>query len=85
MEMTMQKVDLDSMSIEDLAQLRDQATEKLAEKVATRQRELVAEMEKLSTFGKMVKTPAPKKEAKDLKDVKEALKPQPQPQAVKAA
>ncbi|MEH2509099.1 small-conductance mechanosensitive channel [Nitrobacteraceae bacterium AZCC 1564] len=79
----MQKVDLDSMSIEDLAQLRDQATEKLAEKVAARQRELVAEMERLSAYGKMVKTPAPKKEAKDLKDVKDALTPQ--PQAVKAA
>lgn len=79
----MQKVDLDSMSIEDLAQLRDQATEKLAEKVAARQRELVAEMERLSAYGKMVKAPAPKKEAKDLTDVKEALKPQ--PQAVKAA
>lgn len=79
----MQKVDLDSMSIEDLAQLRDEATEKLAEKVAARQRELVAEMERLSAFGKMVKAPAPKKDAKDLKDVKEALKPQ--PQAVKAA
>lgn len=79
----MQKVDLDSMSIEDLAQLRDQATEKLAEKVAARQRELVAEMERLSAFGKTVKTPTPKKEAKDLKDVKEALKPE--PQAVKAA
>ncbi|WP_424632052.1 hypothetical protein [Bradyrhizobium sp. SYSU BS000235] len=79
----MQKVDLDSMSIEDLAQLRDQATEKLAEKVATRQRELAAEMERLSAYGKMVKAPAPKKETKDLKDVKEALKPE--PQAVKAA
>jgi hypothetical protein len=83
METTMQKVDLDSMSIEDLAQLRDQATEKLAEKVAARQRELAAEMERLSAYGKMVKAPAPKKEAKDLKEVKEALKPQ--PQAVKAA
>jgi hypothetical protein len=83
METMMQKVDLDSMSIEDLAQLRDQATEKLAEKVAARQRELAAEMERLSAYGKMVKTPAPKKEAKDLNDVKEALKPQ--PQAVKAA
>ena len=76
----MQKVDLDLMSIEDLAQLRDQATEKLAEKVAARQRELVAEMERLSAYGKTAKTPAPKKEAKD---IKESLKPE--PQAVKAA
>lgn len=79
----MQTVDLDSMSIEDLAQLRDQATEKLAEKVANRQRELAAEMERLSAFGKPAKTAAPKKESKNLNEVKEALKPQ--PQAVKAA
>jgi hypothetical protein len=76
----MQKVDLESMSIEELAKLLDQATEKLAEKVAARQRELSAEMGKLAAFGKKAKAPAPKK---DLKEVKEALKPQ--PQAVKAA
>lgn len=68
----MQKVDLDSMSIEELAKLRDQATEKLAEKVAIRQRELAEELEKLAAFGKKAKPAAPKK---DLKDVKEALKP----------
>ena len=83
----MQKVDLDSMSIDDLAKLRDQATEKLAEKVAARQLELAAEMEKLAAFGgKKAKTIVPKK---DLKDVREALKPQIQetskPQATKAA
>lgn len=82
----MQKVDLDSMSIDDLAKLRDQANEKLAEKVAARQLELAAEMEKLAAFGggKKTKTMAPKK---DLKDIKEALKPQeaPKPQATKAA
>lgn len=66
----MQKVDLDSMSIEELAMLRDQATEKLADKVAARQSELAAEMEKLAAFGKKIKTPAPKK------DAKEAVKPQ---------
>jgi len=83
----MQKVDLDSMSIDDLAKLRDQASEKLAEKVAARQRELAEEMEKLAAFGgKKAKAVVPKK---DLKDVKEALKPQLQetakPQATKAA
>ncbi len=84
----MQKVDLDSMSIDDLAKLRDQASEKLAEKVAARQLELAAEMEKLAALagGKKAKTVAPKT---DLKDVKEALKPQLQeaskPQATKAA
>lgn len=85
----MQKVDLDSMSIDDLAKLCDQASEKLAEKVAARQRELAAEMEKLAAFSKKTKAVAPKK---DLKDIKEALKPQesvkqeaPKPQVTKAA
>lgn len=69
----MQKVDLDSMSIDDLATLRDQASEKLADKIAARQRELAAEMEKLTALGKTAKIAAPKK---DLKDIKDALKPQ---------
>lgn len=57
----MQKVDLDAMSIEELAALRDNATLKLAEKVAARQKELEAELEKLSAFGgKPRKAPAPK-------------------------
>lgn len=47
----MQKVDLDAMSIEELAALRDNATVKLAEKVAARQKELEAELEKLSAYG----------------------------------
>lgn len=69
----MQKVDLDSMSIDELAKLCDQASEKLADKVAARQQELVAEMEKLSALGKKAKVAAPKK---DVKDIKEALKPE---------
>ncbi|CAN5332291.1 hypothetical protein BH10PSE10_BH10PSE10_04060 [soil metagenome] len=69
----MQRVDLDSMSIDDLAKLCDQASEKLADKIAARQQELAAEMEKLSALGKKAKVAAPKK---DLKDIKEALKPQ---------
>jgi hypothetical protein len=57
----MQKVDLDAMSIEELAALRDNATAKLAEKVALRQKELEAELEKLSVYGsKPRKVPAPK-------------------------
>lgn len=85
----MQKVDLDSMSIDDLATLRDQASEKLADKIAVRQRELAAEMEKLTALGKTAKAGAPKK---DMKEIKEALKPQeaskpqeaPKPQVPKA-
>jgi hypothetical protein len=48
----MAKIDLDSLSIEELASLRDNATEKLAEKVASRQAELEAELEKLAQYGK---------------------------------
>lgn len=47
----MQKIDLDAMSIEELAGLRDRAVAKLAEKVAQRQKELEAELEKLSVYG----------------------------------
>ena len=51
----MAKIDLDSLSIEELAALRDNATDKLAEKVAARQAELEAELEKLSQYGKPAK------------------------------
>jgi hypothetical protein len=51
----MAKIDLDSLTIEELAALRDNATDKLAEKVAARQAELEAEMEKLSQYGKPAK------------------------------
>ena len=55
----MAKIDLDSLSIEELAGLRDDATEKLLEKVAARQAELEAELEKLSHYGKPArKSPA---------------------------
>ena len=48
----MARIDLDSLSIEELASLRNHATEKLAEKVAARQAELEAELEMLSQYGK---------------------------------
>jgi hypothetical protein len=51
----MAKIDLDSLGIEELASLRDHATEKLFEKVAARQAELEAELEKLSQYGKPAK------------------------------
>jgi hypothetical protein len=51
----MTKIDLDSLNIEELAALRDNATNKLAEKVAARQAELEAELEKLSQYGKAAK------------------------------
>ena len=48
----MAKIDLDSMSIEEVAALRDQATDKLAEKVAARRAELEADLEKLAQYDK---------------------------------
>jgi DNA-binding protein H-NS len=51
----MAKIDLDALNIDELASLRERVTEKLAEKVAARQVELEAEMERLSQFGKPAK------------------------------
>jgi hypothetical protein len=51
----MAKIDLDSMSIDDLVNLRENVNAKLVEKVAARQVELEAEMERLSQFGKSAK------------------------------
>src|SRR6202011_563891 len=54
-EACMAKIDLDSLGIEELAALRESATDKLMEKVATRRAELEAELEKLSQYGKLAK------------------------------
>jgi DNA polymerase III delta subunit len=51
----MAKIDLNALSIEELAALRDSAIEKLAEKVAARRAELDAELEKLSLYDKPAK------------------------------
>jgi hypothetical protein len=51
----MAKIDLDSLSIEELVALRDNAIAKLAEKVLARQAELAAELERLSQYGKAAK------------------------------
>ncbi len=53
----MAKFDLDSLGIEELAALRENATAKLFEKVAARQAELEAELEKLAQYGKPAKKP----------------------------
>jgi hypothetical protein len=47
----MAKIDLEALNIEELANLRDRAMEKLAEKVAARQAELEAELDRLSVYG----------------------------------
>ena len=51
----MAKNDLDSLSIEELAALRENATDKLMEKVTARRAELEAELEKLSQYDKLAK------------------------------
>ena len=76
----MAKIDLDSLSIEELAALRDQATEKLFEKVAARQAELEAELETLSQYGKPAKksqvaVPVAKARKNDDKKSDEAREP----------
>ena len=49
----MAKIDLDSLSIEELAALRENATDKLMEKVTARRAELEAELEKLSQYDRL--------------------------------
>ena len=76
----MAKIDLDSLSIEELAALRECATDKLMEKVAVRRAELETELEKLSQDGKPVKKsqePAPvvKTKKSDEKKSEEAREP----------
>jgi hypothetical protein len=76
----MAKIDLDSLSIEELASLREHASDKLFEKVAARRAELEAELEKLAQYGKPVKKSdaAPVAKAKrsdEVKEPKEATEP----------
>jgi hypothetical protein len=63
----MAKIDLeshlDSLGIDELLKLRETVTARLQEKVASRQLELEAELQRLSQFGKPAKkaaAPAPK-------------------------
>ena len=51
----MAKIDLDSLGIDELVKLREAVTVKLQEKVAARQLELEAELQRLSEFGKPAK------------------------------
>jgi hypothetical protein len=71
----MAKIDLDSLTIEEVAALRDNATDKLAEKVAARRAELEAELEKLSQYDKPAKksqAAAPVAKAKKSDDEKKS-------------
>jgi len=78
----MAKIDLDGMSIEELANLRDRAIEKLAEKVLARQAELALEMERLAQYGakptKKVQPAAPAPRAKKNEKAAEAEQAKPQ-------
>ncbi len=72
----MAKIDLDSLGIEELAALRDNATDKLMEKVAARRAELEAELESLLQYGKPAKKAqeaAPAVKAKKSDEVKEPV------------
>jgi ribosome recycling factor len=64
----MTKTDLNSLSIEELATLRDLASDTLAEKVAARQAELEAELERLLLYGRSVKKSQATPVAKSKKD-----------------
>jgi hypothetical protein len=84
----MNKIDLDALSIEELAKLRDNATVKLAERIHARRKELQAELARLATYDKDGKArgkgaaPSPKL----VKDgAREALKPAAKDDAAKAA
>jgi hypothetical protein len=73
----MAKIDLDSLSIEELAILRDHVTDKLFEKVAARRAELEAELERLAQYGKPVKKSdaVPVAKVKKSDDVREPKEP----------
>ena len=73
----MAKIDPDPLSIEELASLREHATDKLFEKVASRRAELEAELEKLAQYGKPVKKSesAPVARPKKSDEVKEPKEP----------
>ena len=51
----MAKIDLDALTIEELASLRDAVADKLAQKVMARQAELELELEMLAQYGKPAK------------------------------
>jgi hypothetical protein len=73
----MAKIDLDALSIEELAGLREHATDKLFEKVAARRAELEAELEKLAQYGKPVKKAegAPVAKVKKTEEAREPKEP----------
>ncbi len=76
----MAHIDLDALSIEELATLRDAAIDKLAQKVTARRAELEAELERLSPYDKPAKktqaaAPAAKARKNDEKKSDEVKEP----------
>ena len=73
----MAKIDLDSLSIEELAGLREHAADKLFEKVAARRAELEAELEKLAQYGRPLKKAegVPVAKVKKAEEVRESNEP----------
>jgi hypothetical protein len=71
----MQKIDLDAMSIEELAQLSEDAAAKLAQKVAARQKELEAELARLAHYNKPRKAPAATRAPKEQSRAAESGEP----------
>jgi hypothetical protein len=74
----MAKIDLDSLGIEELANLRENAADKLFEKVAARRAELEAELEKLAQYGKAPAKKAESAPAPKAKKTEEAKEPKEQ-------
>lgn len=82
------QIDLDALSIEELAKLRDTATVRLAERIAARRKELQSELARLATYDKEPKVkakgnPAAPKLVKDA--VRAALKEPVKQDSAKAA
>lgn len=70
----MQKIDLDALSIEELAKLRDTATVKLAERIHARRKELQTELARLATYDKDAKPVKGKAAPSAPKLVKESVR-----------
>ena len=75
----MARNDLDWLSVEELAALRENAADKLLEKVSARRAELEAELEKLSQYDRLAKksqaAPVAKAKKSDEKNSNEAKEP----------
>lgn len=85
----MAKIDLDShldaLGIDELVKLRETINVKLQEKVASRQLELEAELQRLSEFGKPAKKPAASPPKAKKSEDKRAEEPREEPPAADAA